>query len=73
MIRKALVFSSLVLLASCATSREVELQFQVRQLEQALAYAHEDNVALLQQNLQYEEGLRIQARIIRELDDNCHL
>ena len=60
-------------LAGCATSRQVELEFQVRHLEQALAYAQEDNVALLNALEQYERGLRIQAQMIRQLDENCSI
>ena len=58
-------------LSSCATSRQIELEFQVRQLELALSYAHEDNAALMRVVDEYERGLRIQAEIIYKLDRNC--
>lgn len=73
MIRKAALCIALGLLSSCATGRQVELEFQVRQLEQALAWAQEDNVALMRQAIEYERGLRIQAAIIDKLDRNCSL
>ena len=70
---RTLLLVAAIALSSCATSREVELEFRVRELERALVYAQEDNNALMRALDEYERGLTIQAEIIADLDRNCHI
>lgn len=60
-------------LNGCVSSRQVELEFRVRELEQIIAGKDEDNAELMRYAHELERGLSIQARIIHELDSNCHL
>ena len=60
-------------MSSCVSGRQVELEFRVRELEQIVAGKDEDNAALMLYADELERGLRIQARIIHELDENCSL
>ena len=78
--RFAALILILPLLASCATSKEVELTQRVRDLEVSLAGAQDDNAMLMKYIVEQEVyvrelqgGMEVQARMTAKLRDTCEL